>query len=284
MTSGTLPTGTRATGMTTLLAVSALWLGAALAGAQPGEAVERLRNEPGWPGGAGMARALELTDEQKAAFREVLEQHRTKMQSLGEKMRQNHQALEAALEGDDPDPAAVGKIAIQGRALRKQAEAAPRADETSTARVPDAGTADEARRAGIDAWARTCASARAAPPLLVPADSRPPGPRIDAGFVANDADGTRAGDPPGGSAGIAGAVLFGAVSIVLIVVAPYPPDTARARGPQQRRHSSPRRPQPLREAGCDACDRTPASAAGSYAGVTAPPTGTGSSNARGQPR
>lgn len=122
MTSGTLPTGTQATGMTTLLAVSALWLGAALAGALPGEAVERLRNEPGWPGGAGMARALELTDEQKTAFRDVLEQHRTKMQSLGEKIRQNHQALEAALEVDDPDPAAVGKIAIQGRALRKQAE------------------------------------------------------------------------------------------------------------------------------------------------------------------
>lgn len=38
-------------------------------------------------------------------------------------MRQNHQALEAALERDDPDPTAVGKIAIEGRALRKQAEA-----------------------------------------------------------------------------------------------------------------------------------------------------------------
>jgi len=89
-----LPTTTQATAKTTLLA-----------------------------GGAGMARALELTDEQKAAFREVLEPHRTKMQSLRDKMRQNHQALEAALEGDDPDPAAVGKIAIEGRTLRKQAEA-----------------------------------------------------------------------------------------------------------------------------------------------------------------
>jgi Spy/CpxP family protein refolding chaperone len=123
MPSGTQPTGTQATAMTTLLAVSALWLGAAFAGAQPVEAVERVRNQPGWSGGAGMARALELTDEQKAAFREVLEQHRTKLQSLGEKMRQNHQALEAALKGDDPDPATVGKIAIQGRALRKQVEA-----------------------------------------------------------------------------------------------------------------------------------------------------------------
>jgi hypothetical protein len=32
-----------------------------------------------------MTRALELTDEQTAAFREVLEQHRAKMQSLREK-------------------------------------------------------------------------------------------------------------------------------------------------------------------------------------------------------
>ena len=120
---GTLPTTTQATAKATMLAVSALWLGVALAGAQPVEAVERLLNEPDWSGGAGMARALDLTDEQRAAFREVLEQHRTTMQSLREKMRQNHQALEAALEGDHPDPATVGKIAIQGRALRKQTEA-----------------------------------------------------------------------------------------------------------------------------------------------------------------
>ena len=118
-----LPTTTQATAKTTMLAVSALWLGAALAGAQPVEPVERLLNVPDWSGGAGMARALDLTGEQRAAFREVLESHRTKMQSLREKVRQNHQALEAALEGDDPDPAAVGKIAIEGRALRKQAEA-----------------------------------------------------------------------------------------------------------------------------------------------------------------
>jgi Spy/CpxP family protein refolding chaperone len=118
-----LPTTTQATAKTTMLALSALWLGAALAGAQPVEPVERLLNEPGWSGGAGMARALDLTAEQRAAFREVLEQHRTTMQSLREKMRQNNQALEATLEGDDPDPAAVGKIVIEGRALRKQAEA-----------------------------------------------------------------------------------------------------------------------------------------------------------------
>jgi Spy/CpxP family protein refolding chaperone len=106
-----------------MLTVSALWLGVALAGAQPVEAVERLLDVPDWSGGAGMVRALDLTDEQRAAFREVLERHRTKMQALREKMRLNHRALEAALEGDDPDPATVGKIAIEGRALRKLAEA-----------------------------------------------------------------------------------------------------------------------------------------------------------------
>jgi len=118
MPSGTLSIGTEETTKTTILAASALWLGVALAGAQPVEPFERLLD-----GGAGMARALELTDEQKTAFREVLEQDRTKMQSLREKMRENRQVLAAALEGDDPDPVAVGKIAIQGHALRKQADA-----------------------------------------------------------------------------------------------------------------------------------------------------------------
>jgi len=37
-------------------------------------------------------------------------------------MRENHQKQTAALEGDNPDPAEVGQIVIQGQALRKQAE------------------------------------------------------------------------------------------------------------------------------------------------------------------
>jgi len=68
------------------------------------------------------------------------------------------------------------------------------------------------------------------------------------------ADGTGAGDPPGGSAGTAGAVLFSAVSVVLIVVAPYPPDTPRVRPTAPPSFESVP-PTAAREAGCDACDR-----------------------------
>jgi Spy/CpxP family protein refolding chaperone len=70
-----------------------------------------------------MARALELSEEQKAAFRELLEQQRSQIQALREQMHENHQKLTDALEGDDPDPAAIGQLVIQGQALRKQAEA-----------------------------------------------------------------------------------------------------------------------------------------------------------------
>jgi Spy/CpxP family protein refolding chaperone len=70
-----------------------------------------------------MARALELSEEQKAAFRELLEQQRPQIHALREQMHENHQKLTDALEGDDPDPAAIGQLAIQGQALRKQAEA-----------------------------------------------------------------------------------------------------------------------------------------------------------------
>jgi hypothetical protein len=61
MPSGTLLLGTKA--KATILTASALWLIVVLAGAQPVGALERLRDEPDWSGGAGMTRALELTDE-----------------------------------------------------------------------------------------------------------------------------------------------------------------------------------------------------------------------------
>ena len=68
------------------------------------------------------------------------------------------------------------------------------------------------------------------------------------------AGGTGAGDPPGGSAGIAGAVLFGAVSLVLIVVAPHPHDTPHVRpGAAPSFESVP--PVAAPESECDACDR-----------------------------
>jgi hypothetical protein len=68
------------------------------------------------------------------------------------------------------------------------------------------------------------------------------------------ADGTGAGNPPGGSAGIAGAVLFGVINVVLIAVAPYPSVTPRVRpGAAPSFQSVP--PVAAPKAACDACDR-----------------------------
>jgi Spy/CpxP family protein refolding chaperone len=110
----------RMTKVMTIGAAAAVWLGASLAGAQPA----------GAPGGRGpggfmagrMARVLNLSDDQKTAFQKVLEQQRPQMQALHQQLRDNHGKLEEALKGDNPDPAAVGQLVIQGRALMKQGE------------------------------------------------------------------------------------------------------------------------------------------------------------------
>jgi Spy/CpxP family protein refolding chaperone len=110
----------RMTKAMTIRAAAAVWLCASLAGAQPA----------GAPGGRGpggfmagrMARVLNLSDDQKAAFQKVLEQQRPQMQALHQQLRDNHSKLEDALKGDNPDPAVVGQLVIQGRALMKQGE------------------------------------------------------------------------------------------------------------------------------------------------------------------
>ena len=102
----------------TTFGVAALWLGASMAGAQPAEG-------PG-KGGPGrfmadrMGRALNLSDEQKASFQKALEQQRPQMQALHQQLRDNHQKLDDALKGDNPDPASVGQLVIQGHALMKR--------------------------------------------------------------------------------------------------------------------------------------------------------------------
>ena len=106
----------------TILAASAVCVGALLAGAQPADGPRDSRLGLGGLRGDSMARALDLTEDQKAAFRELLEQQRPQIQELRDQMRENHEKLTAALESDNPEPAAVGQTVIQGQALRKQAE------------------------------------------------------------------------------------------------------------------------------------------------------------------
>lgn len=86
------------------------------------QAQERpMRGMRGQRDGAGLARALELTEEQQATWKELREKHRAEMKGQLEQGRALHEALRKAAEGTSPDAAAVGKAFL---ALRKHQEKA----------------------------------------------------------------------------------------------------------------------------------------------------------------
>jgi Spy/CpxP family protein refolding chaperone len=83
--------------------------------------MEGRRRGPGGP--AAAARFLELTEEQRAAAREIFQRQRPEMEVLHEAMRENREAQREALEVDHPDPLTVGELTIEGHALRQEARA-----------------------------------------------------------------------------------------------------------------------------------------------------------------
>jgi Spy/CpxP family protein refolding chaperone len=83
---------------------------------------------PGWKGPGmgrmgGMARFLGLSDQQEAEVRKLMEGQRAQHVALREKLEKNRSLLEEALSSDNPDPAAVGELAIEGHRLREQGRA-----------------------------------------------------------------------------------------------------------------------------------------------------------------
>ncbi len=103
----------------TIAAAAVVCLGASVAGAQPGGGGGR------GPGGfmvERMARLLNLSDDQKSAFQKALDAQRPQLQALHQQLRDNRSKLHDALQGDNPDPATVGRLVIQGNALMKQAK------------------------------------------------------------------------------------------------------------------------------------------------------------------
>jgi len=62
---------------------------------------------PGGPLGELMLGALNLTDTQKGQVKSILDSHRDEMQSLGDKSRTAHQALDAAITADSIDESAI---------------------------------------------------------------------------------------------------------------------------------------------------------------------------------
>jgi periplasmic protein CpxP/Spy len=74
----------------------------------------------GWGGRMGIMRGLNLTDEQRASFKEIVEEHRKAQEPL----RKQHQELRAQirqqLESGNADAATIGQLTIQAHALGKQ--------------------------------------------------------------------------------------------------------------------------------------------------------------------
>ena len=107
--------------LTTLFGLGAVaLLGASNAAAQPFGPGEGDRGPRGL---RGPARFLELTEQQQAAARDIFEQRRPEMEALREQMRENRTLLRESLESGNPDPISVGKLVIQGHALRQQGRA-----------------------------------------------------------------------------------------------------------------------------------------------------------------
>jgi Spy/CpxP family protein refolding chaperone len=77
----------------------------------------------------GMARFLALTEQQQEQVRKAMDEQRPEHEALREKLAKNREQLEQALETANPDPAAVGELAIEGHRLREQERALREAQE-----------------------------------------------------------------------------------------------------------------------------------------------------------
>ncbi len=111
-----------------LLAIALLALLPLIALAEPGSG-QRGRgrgNGPGSGPGRGMFPPpgyLDLTDEQIEAVDVIRESVRAEMEAGREEAGTLHEALKAALDGDNPDATAVGQMTIELHGLRQQRRA-----------------------------------------------------------------------------------------------------------------------------------------------------------------
>jgi Spy/CpxP family protein refolding chaperone len=76
---------------------------------------------------AAVIEFLGLTDEQVAAWDALLETRKTAVEPLREELQAIEQELLGLLQGESPDPAAVGGLVLQAKALREQIAAANQA-------------------------------------------------------------------------------------------------------------------------------------------------------------
>ncbi len=113
---------------------------AAFAGAQEGDKAGAKRS--GRSGAAEfdvdrMARVLQLTEDQKAEWRRVSEDHRAQVRPLLREMRELSQRLEEEANGAAPDPAVVGQLELDRRGVAQRLTAAQGAVEKDLVRLLD---------------------------------------------------------------------------------------------------------------------------------------------------
>lgn len=97
------------------IAILALFL-AAIATAQPG---------PGRrPPQKALAEYLQLSDQQVTAWQQIQKDTAATVQPLAENARDLHKQIGTALKAASPDPAAVGKLAVELHAVEEQIRAA----------------------------------------------------------------------------------------------------------------------------------------------------------------
>ena len=80
------------------------------------------------PRAARLARYLDLTPDQIAAWKQIHADTAPIIQPLAASARETRQQLKAALQATTPDPATVGKLAISLHATREQIRAARAAE------------------------------------------------------------------------------------------------------------------------------------------------------------
>jgi Spy/CpxP family protein refolding chaperone len=156
----------------TILAVLGGATLALVVGAAAGSAQSPPPGERGpWMGRAEhMARFLGLSEQQQDQIRKLMDERRTEHQALREKAEQAREQLRQALEAANPDPAAVGELAIEGHRLRQQERALREAQDEA---IRGLLTADQ--RARFDAMKALREGGMGGP------GGRPPGPRHDRG-------------------------------------------------------------------------------------------------------
>lgn len=70
-----------------------------------------------------LTRYLDLSEQQVKEMKALFEDHREATRPIHEELRGLHRELRALLDGEDPDPGAIGRVILEGEALKTGARA-----------------------------------------------------------------------------------------------------------------------------------------------------------------